>query len=98
MADGCVRVRGTGSQIDVWLVARGRGDVREGHVVCYPPGQRNLRRMQAPQGRTKGKRGENSMSGNAAFEEINEAKANMDHIYDQPDPRAYFRELRKLKV
>ncbi len=36
------------------------------------------------------------MSGDAAFEEINEAKANMDHIYDQPDPRAYFRELRKL--
>ena len=36
------------------------------------------------------------MSGDTAFEEINEAKANMDHIYDQPDPRAYFRELRKL--
>jgi len=36
------------------------------------------------------------MSGDAAFGEINEAKANMDHIYDQPDPRAYFRELRKL--
>lgn len=36
------------------------------------------------------------MSSDAAFEEINEAKANMDHIYDQPDPRAYFRELRKL--
>ena len=31
-----------------------------------------------------------------AFDEINEAKANMDDIYDQPDPRAYFRELRKL--
>jgi SAM-dependent methyltransferase len=31
-----------------------------------------------------------------AFEEINEAKANMDHIYDQPDPRPYFRELKKL--
>ena len=36
------------------------------------------------------------MSGDAAFEAINEAKANMDHIYDQSDPRAYFRELRKL--
>lgn len=36
------------------------------------------------------------MSGNTVFEEINEAKANMDHIYDQLDPRAYFRELRKL--
>jgi len=36
------------------------------------------------------------MSGEAAFEEINEAKANMDHIYDQPDPRAYFRELNRL--
>lgn len=36
------------------------------------------------------------MSGDAAFDEINEAKSNMDHIYDQPDPRAYFRELRKL--
>jgi predicted TPR repeat methyltransferase len=31
-----------------------------------------------------------------AFEEINEAKANMDHIYDQSDPRAYFRELKML--
>lgn len=36
------------------------------------------------------------MSSEAAFGEINEAKANMDHIYDQPDPRSYFRELRKL--
>ena len=36
------------------------------------------------------------MSGDTAFEEINEAKANMDHIYDQPDPRAYFRELQKI--
>jgi len=36
------------------------------------------------------------MSGDAAFEDINEVKANMDHIYDQPDPRAYFSELRKL--
>lgn len=36
------------------------------------------------------------MSGDTAFEVINEAKANMDQIYDQPDPRAYFRELRKL--
>jgi SAM-dependent methyltransferase len=32
----------------------------------------------------------------AGFGEINEVKENMDHIYDQPDPRAYFRELRKL--
>ena len=30
------------------------------------------------------------------FEEINEAKASMDHIYNQRDPRAYFRELKKL--
>jgi len=36
------------------------------------------------------------MSDDTAFEEINEAKANMDHIYDQRDPRAYFRELGKL--
>ena len=36
------------------------------------------------------------MSDDAAFDHINEAKANMDHIYNQPDPRAYFRELRKL--
>ncbi len=36
------------------------------------------------------------MYGDTAFEAINEAKANMDHIYDQPDPRPYFRELRKL--
>ena len=36
------------------------------------------------------------MAGDAAFEEINEAKANLNHIYDQADPRAYFRELHKL--
>ena len=36
------------------------------------------------------------MSDDAVFEHINEAKANMDHIYNQPDPRTYFRELRKL--
>ena len=36
------------------------------------------------------------MSGEALFEEINEAKENMDYIYDQPDPRAYFSELNKL--
>jgi len=36
------------------------------------------------------------MSSDTVFEEINEAKVNMDQIYDQPDPRAYFRELEKL--
>ncbi len=36
------------------------------------------------------------MTGDAAFEEINDAKACMDYIYDQSDPRAYFRELKKL--
>jgi SAM-dependent methyltransferase len=36
------------------------------------------------------------MTSAAAFEEINEAKANMDDIYDQADPRAYFGELKKL--
>jgi hypothetical protein len=36
------------------------------------------------------------MAGDTAFEEINEAKANLNHIYDQADPRAYFRELQKL--
>lgn len=36
------------------------------------------------------------MTGDADFEEINEAKANMDSIYDQSDPRAYFRELERL--
>jgi len=30
------------------------------------------------------------------FQDINEAKANMDHIYNELDPRAYFRELKKL--
>ena len=30
------------------------------------------------------------MAGDVAFEEINEAKANLNHIYDQADPRAYF--------
>ncbi|MGI9521010.1 MAG: class I SAM-dependent methyltransferase, partial [Hyphomicrobiaceae bacterium] len=32
----------------------------------------------------------------AEFEEINEIKADMDGIYDQRDPRGYFRELNKL--
>lgn len=36
------------------------------------------------------------MSCNDDYEEINEAKTNMDHIYDAPDPRAYFSELKKL--
>ena len=36
------------------------------------------------------------MAGDIVFEEINEAKANLNHIYDQDDPRAYFRELKKL--
>lgn len=36
------------------------------------------------------------MSDDTVFEEINVAKANMDDIYDQSDPRAYFRELHKL--
>ena len=36
------------------------------------------------------------MKADGEFDEINEAKASMDHIYDQPDPRAYFSELRKL--
>ncbi len=36
------------------------------------------------------------MTDGPGFEEINEAKANMDHIYDRADPRAYFRELKKL--
>lgn len=32
----------------------------------------------------------------SAFEEINHVKACMDHIYDRPDPRAYFRELNNV--
>jgi hypothetical protein len=36
------------------------------------------------------------MSTDTVFETINESKTNMDHIYDQPDPRAYSRELKKL--
>lgn len=34
------------------------------------------------------------MTDDANFEEINEAKANLDGIYDQPDPREYFRKLK----
>lgn len=30
------------------------------------------------------------------FDEINDAKATMDHIYDHADPRAYFRELESV--
>ncbi|MHA1566028.1 MAG: class I SAM-dependent methyltransferase [Alphaproteobacteria bacterium] len=36
------------------------------------------------------------MPDGATFDEINKAKASMDHIYDEPDPRGYFQELRKL--
>jgi len=36
------------------------------------------------------------MTGDADYEEINDAKSDMDHIYNQRDPRAYFRELRKV--
>lgn len=36
------------------------------------------------------------MLSDAAFDDINVAKADMDHIYDQSDPRTYFRELNKL--
>jgi len=36
------------------------------------------------------------MSDDTTFEEINAVKASMDDIYDQSDPRAYFRELHKL--
>ncbi len=36
------------------------------------------------------------MTDEPIFEEINEAKANLDDIYDQPDPRAYFRELKEF--
>jgi len=40
--------------------------------------------------------GEDKMNDEAVFDHINEAKANMDHLYDQADPRAYFRELRRF--
>lgn len=36
------------------------------------------------------------MSSDIPFAEINEAKANMDHVYNQHDPRAYFCELKRL--
>ncbi len=36
------------------------------------------------------------MSADNAFEDINESKANMDYIYNESDPRAYFQELKKL--
>ena len=36
------------------------------------------------------------MSDDPTFEDINVAKADMDHIYNQSDPRAYFHELNKL--
>ena len=40
--------------------------------------------------------GKEIMSDTAEFEDLNEVKENMDYIYNQPDPRAYFRELNKL--
>lgn len=36
------------------------------------------------------------MTDHAVYDEINEVKADMDHIYNEPDPRAYFHELKKL--
>lgn len=36
------------------------------------------------------------MTDDPTFDEINDAKAKMDHIYDQADPRAYFRELKSI--
>jgi len=36
------------------------------------------------------------MSDNTTFEDINEVKVDMDHIYNQSDPRAYFHALNKL--
>ncbi|MDA1101193.1 MAG: class I SAM-dependent methyltransferase [Proteobacteria bacterium] len=36
------------------------------------------------------------MSVDTTFMSINEVKADMDHIYNQSDPRAYFHELKKL--
>lgn len=36
------------------------------------------------------------MSTKAIFQSVNRAKADMDHIYNQTDPRAYFSELKKL--
>ena len=36
------------------------------------------------------------MPSSVTFEKINEVKFNMDNIYDQPDPRSYFQELRKF--
>lgn len=36
------------------------------------------------------------MSENTSFEDINEAKANLDDIYNQTDPRGYFKELEKF--
>lgn len=37
------------------------------------------------------------MTEGSVFQSINEAKADMGHIYDRPDPRDYFRELKKLR-
>lgn len=36
------------------------------------------------------------MTDHAAFDEINEAKDDMDHIYNEPDPRPYYRYLEQL--
>lgn len=36
------------------------------------------------------------MTYDPGFHKINEAKVNFDHIYDRKDPRAYFRELKRL--
>lgn len=36
------------------------------------------------------------MTGDTAFEDINEAKVDMDHVYNRFDPRAYSHELNKL--
>lgn len=36
------------------------------------------------------------MTDNRIFDEVNDAKAGMGHLYDQADPRAYCRELREV--
>ncbi len=36
------------------------------------------------------------MTDGTAFKEINHAKARMEHIYDRPDPRAYFQDLKNV--
>ncbi|MFQ5626223.1 MAG: class I SAM-dependent methyltransferase, partial [Methyloligellaceae bacterium] len=79
-----------------WLAPHSRGGDMFARLGCRVAVEGRRAAFAIQQSTTMGIPRRKPMTGDATFEEINEAKASMDHIYDQPDPRAYFRELKKL--